>query len=314
VKKLGGLSLVLVCALGVILCAKPGSPAKNNGSPRSWGKPGREEPSTFDKPRCVALAPDGTLYVLDLTGRIQHFTPAGKYLDELHMPDVSVGRPQGIDIDAEGFVWVADTHYNQVVKFAPDGKIVFTFGKEGTQPGEFFWPCAIVIDQDGTVFTAEYGGHDRIQKWSGEGKLLANWGKFGVEKGSFMRPAGLALGADGLLYVADAANHRVQVFTREGKFVRAWGKRGDKPGEFNYPYDVSIDASNRVFLVEYGASRLQVFSPTGDLLGWWGKLGRDGESLSHPWGVDVTPAGKAYVADTYNFRVTVIDEKDWVRK
>ncbi len=302
VRSLGILVAFLLTAAGLWLAAPFG------GEERpldffAWGRFGRTKPATFDRPRCVAFAPDGTLYVLDLTGRIQHFTAAGEYLNELRMPDVSVGRPQGLDVGPDGCVYVADTHYFRVVKFNPAGKIVLTFGRKGRNPGEFFWPCAIVVDAAGNIYTAEYGGNDRIQKFDPTGKLLACWGTFGEEPGQFMRPAGLALGPGGNLYVADAANHRVQVFTREGKFLRSWGRLSNEPGGFNYPYDICIDAAGRVYTIEYGAHRVQCFSRQGELLVGWGRLDREKNGLNHPWGLDVTPAGTIYVADTMNCRV-----------
>ncbi len=275
----------------------------------AWGRPGREKPGFFDRPRCVAIAPDGTLYVLDLTGRIQHFTPAGEYLDELQMPDVSVGRPQGIDVGPDGCVYVADTHYNRVVKFAPSGEIRLIFGQgpaagETPAPGELFWPCAIVVAEDGTIFTTEYGAyHDRVQVWSPAGGFLRAFGAFGTAEGQFMRPMGLALDRAGHVYVADAVNHRVQVFTREGRFVCAFGGQGAAPGRFRYPYDIAVDSAGVVYTVEYGGHRVQRLSPAGEPRGHWGGLAGDETGLSHPWGLDVTPAGTVYVCDTRNCRV-----------
>ncbi len=277
--------------------------------PLAWGRPGRSEPGTFDRPRCVSVAPDGTLYVLDLTGRIQHFTPGGDYLDELNMPDVSIGRPQGIDVGPRGCVYVADTHYNRIVKFDPGGEVALVFGKaaapgETPKAGELFWPCAIVVDADGTIFTTEYGAHhDRVQVWSPEGRWLCSFGSFGTGPGQFMRPMGLALDKAGRLYVADAVNHRVQVFDREGRLLRHFGGPGTEPGRFRYPYDIAVDGEGNVYTVEYGGHRVQRLSKTGAPLGAWGELGAGADSLNHPWGLDVTPAGTIYVADTRNCRV-----------
>ena len=273
--------------------------------PLVWGRPGRKKPGTFDKPRCVAVAPDGSVYCLDLTGRIQHFTAEGKYLGQLQMPDVSVGRPQGIDVGEDHCVYVADTHYNQVVKFSPAGEIVLRFGTEGTEPGSLFWPCAIAVAEDGCIYTAQYGNEvDRIQKWSPTGELLCYWGSFGEEPGQFMRPMGLALDRQGNVYVADAVNHRVQVFTGEGKFLRQWGLLGKERGAFTYPYDIAIDSHDRVYTVEYGAHRVQCFTTLGKWLADSGTLGKQEGGLNQPWGLDVSPGGIVYVADTYNYRVS----------
>ncbi|MBN2713735.1 MAG: hypothetical protein JXR97_15055 [Planctomycetes bacterium] len=294
--------LCLACAtwLGARLLSP--EPVAKEDKTLTWGAYGREKPSTFDKPRCVAVAADGSVYCLDLTGRIQHFTSDGKYLDEMHMPDVSVGRPQGIALDQAGNLYVADTHYFQVVKFNPKGEIVLKFGEEGIEPGKLYWPCAITVARDGTIFTAEYGNRqDRIQKWSPEGKYISSWGTFGSKPGEFMRPMGLAIDSKGEIFVADASNHRVQVFTQDGKCLRSWG--GGAGEVFNYPYDIAIDGNDKVYTVEYGGHRLQCFTTEGELLARWGGFGREKGMLNHPWGMDVAPDGTVFVSDTYNYRV-----------
>lgn len=273
----------------------------------TWGTWGRKKTGTFDKPRCIRIAPDNTILVLDLTGRIQRFGLDGKHRQTFHMPDVSIGRPQSMAVDRAGNLYVADTHYFQVIKFNPEGEIVLKFGREGLAPGEFFWPCAITVAEDGTIFTAEYGdNNDRIQVWSPEGKYIRHWGTFGSDPGQFMRPMGVILDSRGHVYVADAVNHRIQVFTREGKWLRQFGRNGTAPGLFSYPYDIAIDGKDRIYTIEYGNHRVQCMDPTGRILATWGTLSNRGDGLNHPWGLDVSPEGRVAVADTYNNRVVFL--------
>jgi len=300
---LAAFGAIILLLFGGRLLSTNSASAQTSSDWMSFGSPGIKKEGTFNKPRCIAFAPDGTLWVLDLTGRIQHFNPDGSYLGVIHMPDISQGRPQGIDVGPKGFLYVADTHYNQIIKFSKTGRIVLKFGREGQNPGQLFWPCAIVIAKDGTIFTAEYGGRDRIQKWSPDGGYLSHWGMMGEKEGQFMRPAGLALGPKNQLYVADAANHRIQEFTTDGKFVRMWGTQGNNPREFNYPYDICTDQQGRIFTVEFGSHRVQCFSPSGQPLGTWGQFGTAENGLSSPWGLDVTAEGIPYITDTRNGRI-----------
>ncbi len=303
-RRLAG-ACVAVALAGALLAAglRRPEPPPATEPPLRWGEPGREAPGTFDKPRCVSVAPDGTLYVLDLTGRIQHFTPGGEYLDSLRMPDVSLGRPQGIDVGPDGDIYVADTHYNRIVRFAPDGTIRTMWAEAGREPGELFWPCAIVVSPDGTVYTAEYGGHDRIQVWTGGGERLRGWGRFGTAPGDFQRPAGLALDAEGRVYVADAANHRIQVFSPEGSLLRILD--GGNAVPLLYPYDVGLDAAGRIYTVEYGGERVRAFSAQGEVLGAWGAEAGLPQPLRlrNPWGLDAAPDGTIFVTDTDNGRI-----------
>ena len=51
-----------------------------------------------------------------------------------------------------------------IQKFASDGTFLTAFGKEGTGPGEFQYPLAVTVADDGTVFVTDFG-NNRVQKW-----------------------------------------------------------------------------------------------------------------------------------------------------
>ncbi len=312
--------LVLACLSGWAVSRGSGGVARAGRKVLCWGNPGRSQPGDFFRPRCISVGPDNTVWILDLTGRIQHFAVNGDYLGSIRMPDIGRGNAQGIDVDHAGFIYVADTHYHRILKFTPSGKLVLEFGKMGTEPGEFFWPCAVTVAEDGTIYTAQYGGigkHDevveRIQKWDAHGRLLDHWGSFGEGPGQFMRPAGLDLGPDGNVYVADSGNHRIQVFSPGGRLLRTWGIEGTDPGKLQYPYDVAVDSSGRALVVEYGGSRIQCFAPTGKHLWSWGHTAHNDQGLLQPWSLDVNDKGMVFIADTLNHRVVRINYAEMIK-
>ena len=47
-----------------------------------------------------------------------------------------------------------ETHI-QSVKFAPDGKLLFSWGEPGSGPGQFHIPHGIAVDRAGTVYVAD---------------------------------------------------------------------------------------------------------------------------------------------------------------
>lgn len=282
---------------------------------------GKPRPGHFLKVRSVAVAPDQTLWILDLTGRIQHMTMAGAYLGEIRLPSIGRGSPQGLDVAPNGDILVADTHYNRILRYAPDGRLRFGFGQgpfDGSkpEPGELFWPCAVVAAPDGTIYTGEYGAEvDRIQVWTAGGEYLRHFGGFGERPGAFSRPAGLAIGPRGLLHVADAGNGRIQVFRTDGALVRILSR----PGGLLYPYDVAVDGEGRVHAVEYSGHRVTVFDAGGAFLRQWGTLQhrvvkpkrpQPVLGLNSPWGVDVTAEGRAFVADSLNARIVTLPPPD----
>lgn len=294
--------IVILAAAG---CRKKKLP---EGFLGAWGAEGVVAGS-FVKPRGLAVGADGEVYCVDMTGRVQAFSPDGVYRASWMLPETKIGLPEGLAVDREGRLLVADTHYNRVLCFARsfDGQIAFSFGQEGTGPGEFTYPLAVAVAPDGSIFVAEYGGrNDRVQKFSPQGRYLTGWGSFGEGPGQFQRPSGIACDSKGFVYVADAVNHRVQKFDADGRLVGIFGSSGkdwSALGQLHYPYDVAVGPGDSVYVVEYGGDRLQRLTATGDPVAVWGRPGSKFGELFDPWCIAVNRRGEVYVADTGNHRI-----------
>ncbi|MCH2148560.1 MAG: NHL repeat-containing protein, partial [Phycisphaerales bacterium] len=114
------------------------------------GHPGRGVGGFFI-PRAMAVDHrDGTVYVIDKTGRVQVFDAAGRCTGGWTMPVIANGKPTGVHVDDQGQIWVADTHEFQVLVFSPDGTEQRRFGTFGEQPGEFLYPTDVAIGPDGS--------------------------------------------------------------------------------------------------------------------------------------------------------------------
>ena len=84
-------------------------------------------------------------------------------------------RPEGIAVDREGNVWVADYGRDRVVKFSPEGRLVQAIGGRGSGPVEFVGPKGLAIDaQTGYVLVADTG-NGRIQRLAADGSSAAIW-------------------------------------------------------------------------------------------------------------------------------------------
>ena len=63
-----------------------------------------------------------------------------------------LNRPQFLDVDAQGDIYVLDWGDVEFKVFAPDGRLLRTFGKKGQGPGEFDIPANFVLGADGRIF------------------------------------------------------------------------------------------------------------------------------------------------------------------
>jgi DNA-binding beta-propeller fold protein YncE len=258
----------------------------------------------LNKPRSVAVDAQDNLYVVDMTGRVQKFSPDGKFLLDWQMPQIEKGKPKGMCRDQTGEIVLVEPHYSRVNYFSPEGRRVAQFGVHGTNAGQFGMPRAAVANARGELYVCEYTDSERVQRFSRHGeRFLGSWGRLGDGPGEFSRAEGLGIDAQGRIYVADSCNHRVQVFTGEGAFLRLYGKAGSGPGEFSYPYDVQIDASGLQFVCEFGNSRIQILDAQDRPLEILGGPGGAPGQFGNPWGLALDSGGNLYVADALNNRV-----------
>jgi DNA-binding beta-propeller fold protein YncE len=297
------------CVVLVLVIAASGCDAdrSNIGKLQAvWGRKGISD-GRFQRPRAMAVDRNDHIYIVDMTARIQVFTPDGTFLSKWQTPDHQFGKPTGLSIANDGNILVANTHYYEVLIYSPGGELIKRLGgTKGERPGEFGLVTHAVTDSKNNIYVSEYGEFDRIQKFSPGGEFILQWGGHGSELGQFIRPQKMAVDADDNIWVADACNHRIQVFDSQGQLLKTWGKEGSRPGELYYPYDLLLAPDGTVYICEFGNHRVQRFTRDGVSLGCWGSEGRQEGQLNNPWALVRDSRGLIYVLDTYNHRVQVV--------
>ena len=258
----------------------------------------------FNKPRSLTVDRADNLYVVDMTGRVQKFSPEGRFLLLWQLPQTDLGKPKGMTCDQEGQVVVVEPHYQRVNHFTSSGELLRQWGSSGTNQGQLTLPRSVAVNSKGILFLTEYTTVDRVQGFQATNavwKLL--FGHAGNGPGAFNRAEGITVDPQDRLYVADSCNHRVQVFTPDGVFLRAYGKAGSGSGELSYPYDVKLDREGRQYVCEFGNSRIQVFDAQDHPIEILGSYGNAPGEFSNPWSIAMDSKGNLYVADAGNHRV-----------
>ena len=258
----------------------------------------------FNKPRSVAVDRQDNLYVVDMTGRVQKFSPRGEFIKSWQLPQTDLGKPKGMCLDPKGNIVVVEPHYQRVNHFTTDGDLVQQWGRKGTNLGEFILPRSIAINSRGEVFLSEYTTVDRVQGFTADShQPFLSFGQPGDANGEFNRAEGLGVDAQDHLFVADSCNHRVQVFGRDGQWLATFGRAGRGAGEMSYPYDVRVDATGLRFVCEFGNSRIQVFDARNQPVEIIGGPGAEPGQFNNPWSIALDSHGNLYVADALNHRV-----------
>jgi DNA-binding beta-propeller fold protein YncE len=258
----------------------------------------------FNKPRSVAVDRNDNLYVVDMTGRVQKFSPQGAFLLSWQLPQTDLGKPKGMATDTNGNIIVVEPHYQRVNHFAPDGSLASQWGRRGTNAGELVLPRAVAVNSQGDLFLSEYTTVDRVQAFrAGSHAPFLLFGRPGASDGEFNRAEGMGFDNQDRLYVADSCNHRIQIFSGDGTWLKTFGRPGRSSGELSYPYDVRVDREGRQFVCEFGNSRIQVFDAQNRPLEILGGPGTRPGQFNNPWSIALDSQGNLYVADAGNHRV-----------
>jgi sugar lactone lactonase YvrE len=265
----------------------------------------------FSYPRAIVGEKDGSVIVVDKTGRMQRFDHEGRLRAVVRTPAIGQGKPTGLGIDASGQLLVADTHYCRVLVYGPDLTLRRVYGAPGRASGLFMFISAIKEGPDGLHWTCDYGDDvARVQAFRPDGTWLHATGHFGTGEGELRRPMSLAFDAKkGEVYVADAVNHRIAVLALEGgRWLRSFSGPGRDPGQLDFPYDLVLDEEGRLWVSEFGNQRVTVFDPAdGRCLGTWGQAGRRVGCLARPWGLALGRDGRLWVLDSQNDRLYALD-------
>ncbi len=144
--------------------------------------------------------------------RIQKFTREGQFVLEWGGHGTEPGqfmRPQGMVIDDDDNIWVADSCNHRIQVFDTSGKLLKNWGTPGHEPGELYYPYGLTLGGENELYVIEYGNH-RVQKFTRDGRSLGCWGAHGRQQGQMHNPWALARDSRGRIHVLDSNNHRVQ--------------------------------------------------------------------------------------------------------
>jgi len=126
----------------------------------TWGTPGTG-PSQFNTVHSIDIDRNRRLYVSDRGNmRIQIFDENGKYLEQFG----GLRQPQHVMVTADGHLGIIGGNNNKVTKFDLNGKLITSWGTQGTFPGGLWNMHQFSVDSEGNLYIAEATG-GRTQKF-----------------------------------------------------------------------------------------------------------------------------------------------------
>jgi hypothetical protein len=284
----------------------------------------------FNNPQGITVDASGKIYLSDsYNNRIRTVTAAG--LASTLAGNGTIGYsegsalsaefygPNGIAVDGQGNVFIADFGNNVIRKITAAG-VVSTFAGNGTAgyingtgtSSEFNNPAGIAIDASGNIYVADHG-NNVIRKITLAGVVttLAGFKTGGYinatgAAAAFDNPNGVAVDATGNVYVADQGNSAIRKVTSAGVVTTIAGGPA-QTDLINYPAGIALDAQGNIYIADEGG-RIMECTTANVLYILAGSLNTPGfvngagtaALFNNPQAITVDASGNIYVADQGN--------------
>ncbi len=316
-----------------------------NGMSAFSGDNGPALGASLSGPTGVAVDAAGNIYIADTSNyRIRKVSAASGIIttaagggsggDGGPAASASLSGPTGVNLDAAGNIYIADTYNSRIRKVRAASGIITTVAGNGTAgfsgdggpalSASLYNPSSVALDGSGNMYIADnYSkGHIRqVSAASGNIITLAGNGLFQfagdggpATSAVLYSPRGVTVDPSGNIYIADSSNNVIRRVSPGGTITTVAGNglptlSGDGGpatiASLQTPLGLAVDAGGNLYIADANNHRVRRVSPGGNIFtAAGGGTGGDGvsatsASLQYPVAVAVDSGGNLYIADLY---------------
>lgn len=291
----------------------------------------------LNAPAHITLAPDGNLYLTDaLAHTIRRVTPAGEVVTVAGAAGMAgdadgqgsaarFNHPLGIGADADGNLYVADSHNSLIRRIAPGGSVSTYAGVRGERAllngprttATFIDPQALAVDALGNVLVSDgffrppepntIAGRSVIRRIGIDGMVSTLAGAFTPETAEAVDGTGpqarffgihdMEANTAGDLVLGTGSIRRV---TSQGVVDTLLARAA---GRLNQAAGIALDSTGTIYFTDARDHVVRTFDPEGGVATLAGAAPRDGGESAvfrQPQGIAADTGGNLYVADRLN--------------
>jgi PKD repeat protein len=245
-------------------------------------------------------------------------------------------NPEAVTVDANGNLFIADAANYRIRKinslgiistFAGNGTSVYS-GDGGQATGAGLVPAEMIFDQNGNMYVADDGNHQRVRKIDSAGIIstIAGGGTSGLGDGGQATAAQLSIPSDlvfdaaGNLYIADFGSYLIRKVNTTGIISTVAGNGtqgyiGDggqaTAAELNTPSGLAFDAMGNLYIADWFINTIRKVNSLGIISTLAGNGSASGgysgdgglstaAELNSPQGITLDTLGNLYIADQWN--------------
>ena len=313
------------------------------------GKSGYEENGGYatiaelNTPLDIAIDVSGNIYIVDSSNHIIRLVTKATGLittvagtptlrgftgDGAQATLGNLRSPEGVAVDAEGNIYIADTGNNRIrlvtkstgiiTTVAGTGSAAYTGDKGLATAATLSAPRDVAVDASGNIYIADFSNDciRLVTKSTGIITTVAGTGKNGYDgdggpavTARLYGCTSICLDVSGDLYIADYYNNVIRLLTKSsGTITTVIGTY-----ELKGPRGVALDASGNIYIADNTDNRIRKVTKSTGLISTVAGIGESGYSgdggqatlakLYSCSGVAVDASGNVYIADTYNYRI-----------
>ncbi|XP_077985545.1 uncharacterized protein LOC144440146 isoform X2 [Glandiceps talaboti] len=184
----------------------------------------------------------------------------------------------------------------QVCRQSIVARLPMTLGGHGCKPGQFCYPCGVIINNSQKMVIADKDNHRlQILGWNGHCRVIANFNRFAKP---FM-PYDIAETRDGKYVITDVGNSQIVVCNEYDQVIRVFGQK-----EGINPRGIAVTSQDVVMVtdVQQGRSCIRRYTLNGQHIGVFGTYNGDKGQIQYPCSLavnsqdDVIVPGNGYPA------------------
>jgi len=315
-----------------------------NGTFGFGGDGGKATAAQLANPFSVAFDTQGRIYIADtfnqrirrveLDGTITTVAGTGLFGfsgDGGPATAAQLADPDGVAVDAQGRIFIADT-YNHRIRRVDTTGIITTVAGDGTT-SVLQNPNGVAVDAQDRIIIADTYNH-RIRRVDTQGVIttIAGTGSYGFSgdggpatSAALSFPYYIAVDSQGRIVFGDNSNNRLRRIDTNGTISTIAGTgtagfTGDggpaTSARIDSPYGVAMDAQDRIFFTDFNNQRIRRIDTNGTIstVAGSGAVGASGDAaaatsaqLQYPIGIAVDASGVLAIADTNNGRIRRVD-------